>query len=148
MSNTIIYKGWISVRPPQRGKDHTIILSPNRFFYSPKKYVIAEKISTDIQQYGPYVNMTMWTSYRKIKPYKNHISHSFMGLASAVYDEIYSANCYRYTQNSIDMGSSDFLAELATYYHHYCIIEITYHKTEYDMISHEMELILLLNHNL
>ena len=148
MSNTVVYKGWISVSPPRRGRDDTVILSPNRFFYRPKKHVIAEKIATDIYKHGPYVNMTMWASYYKIKPHKDHISHSFMGLISAEYSEISNAYHYRYTQDSINMGSSDFLAELVRYHHHYCIIEITYHKTEYDMISHEMELILLLNRNL
>jgi hypothetical protein len=148
MSNTVVYKGWISIGPPRKGRDDTVILSPNRFFYRPKKHVIAEKIAADICKYGSYVNMTMWTGYHKIKPNKKYLSRSFMGLISAEYSEISNAAHYRYTYDSINIDSSDFLAELAGYYHHYCIIEITYHKTEYDMISHEMELILLLNHNL
>jgi hypothetical protein len=147
MSNTVVYKGWVSISPPRRGRDETIILSPGRFFYRPNKHVIAEKIADDIYKHGPYINMTMWSSYCKIQPHKDYLSHSFMGLTSAEYNEISDANYYRHTYSFINMGNLDFLAELAKYRHHYCIIEITYHKTEFDMISHEMELILLLNHN-
>lgn len=145
MCHTVIYKGWVCVQPPRRGKDQTVILAPNRFFYRPKNNVIAEKIARDIYEHGPYVNMSMWVCYYKTKPKKETLTNSFMGFASANYSEIYDANSYKYTQDYINMGSCDFLEELAKCYHHYCIIEVTYHKNEYDMISHEMELILLLN---
>jgi len=89
----------------------------------------------------------VWTHHAKMKPSREHLSHSVIGLMSAEYSELYGTDDYRYTNHFISVGSAvDLLEELVRYYHHYCIIEITYHQTEYDMISHEMELILLLNH--
>lgn len=145
MSTTITYKGWISVGPPRRGRQNTVILSPSRFFYRPKNHVLSEKISQDIVRYGPYVNIRMWAYHAKIKPSRVYLANSLMGYLSAEYSEISNSNNYYRTIDFITMGSFNLLEELVLFYHHYCILEITYSQSEFDMISHEMELILLLS---
>jgi hypothetical protein len=149
MSKTVIYKGWISAQPPRKKRNGTIIVVPSRFLYNPKKHVIAEKIAEDKAKYGPYVNIRIWAYYRKIKPILEHLVLSKMGEIDAEYSEITSANDdYKYTRQYINVDDDvDLLKELARLYHHYCIIEITYSATEYDMITHELERVLLLNYD-
>ena len=149
MSYVAIYKGWISVASPQQNRDVTVIVAPNRFFYRSKRYVIAEKIANDAQNYGPYMSIRMWANHYKIKPIKKHRVLSEMGKINAEYNEINGAGGhYKYTVQFININDDfNFLEELAHYYHHYCIIEIAYSSTEYDMIAHELERILLLNHD-
>jgi len=141
MCYTTIYKGWISIHSPGIGVAETVLVTPGKFFYRPKNHVIAEKITRDVYLYGSYVNMSIWTYTRKAKPNKHTLAVSFMGPIRANYYEMYSG----YTQQYVRVGSGDILEHLTLYHKHYCVIEITYHKNEYDMISHEMELILLLN---
>jgi hypothetical protein len=143
VSTTITYKGWISVSPPKRGRDHTVIVSPGRFFYRPKKHIIAEKMAVDSRQYGPFVNVRMWAHYTKIEQESFYFSNSYMGIMSAHYDEVSNSEAYTHSNQFINISSFDFLEELAGYHHHYCIIEVTYNDNEFDMVSHEAELILL-----
>jgi len=148
MSTTITYKGWLSVGPPKRGKQNTVILSPGKFFYRPKNHVLSEKISADIAAYGPYVNIRLWAHYKKIQPSREYLINSLMGYLGAEYYEMFNSNNYCRTLDFINLGGFSLLEDLAMYYHHYCILEITYSQSEFDMISHEMELILLLSQDL
>ena len=143
MSQTLIYKGWISVSPPRRGKDATVIISPGRFFYRPKNHIIAEKFSTDIDKYGSFVNVRFWASYKKIKQDDTFFQDSYMGEMNAEYNEVGNSLYYMYSNHLIDINYFDFLEYLIRYNHHYCIIEVTYSQNEFDMVSHEAELILL-----
>jgi len=143
MSHTVIYKGWITICPPKRGKDITVVFAPNRFFFRPKNHVIAEKISQDIEKHGPYANVRMWASHHKIGQEADHLVRSYMGTIQAGYSERSGSKLYNYTKQFINMGYRYFLEELGYYHHHYCILEITYSHNEFDMIAHEAELILL-----
>ena len=145
MSHTIAYKGWISVTPPKRRRDITVILSPSRFFYRPRKHILAEKISADIRAHGPYVNIRVWACYRKIRQKPIHLIGSYMGILCACYDEISNSEHYTHSNQYININHFDLLEHLVSYYHHYCVIEITYNRNEFDMIAHEAELILLRN---
>jgi hypothetical protein len=149
MSQTVIYKGWINVLPPRNGRDATVVLTPSRFFYRAKKHVIAEKIAQDKTEHGQFIGIRVWAAYYRMRPVRRHRVLSSMGVIDAEYSEITGANDdYRYTIQFIKINSDfNLLEELARFYHHYCIIEITYSSTEYDMIAHELERILLLNHD-
>lgn len=146
MSTTITYKGWITLSSPKRNRDGTVILAPNRFFYRPKKHVIIEKIRADSEKYGKFVNIRIWMYHHKIDPAKDFLTHAIMGYMNIEYSEISrSESGYSHTLQYINFNDFDLLEELISYYHHYCIIEVTYSQSEFDMISHEMELILLRN---
>jgi len=148
VANTVVYRGWVTLAPPRRGRDETIILSPAKFFYRPNKYVLAEKINIDTYKYGSYVNMRIWAYHSKIEPIKDYFIHSHMGVMRSEYREISDSSAYQYTTHFIKVNNTNILEELMRYYHHYCIIEITYHANEFDMVSHEMELILLSNYDI
>lgn len=143
-SKTIVYEGWLSISRPGRNKNTTVILSKNRFFYRPKNYILTESIYFDTYEYGHYVNVRLWVDPKR-KSMDNPIYDSWMGAIDVRYSEISNSYKYVYSRQFLDINEFNLLDHLANFDGKYCIIEITYNKNEFDMISHEAELILLRN---
>jgi hypothetical protein len=145
MSHTITYKGWISFTAPKMGRDPTVIVSPNKFFYRPRNHILAEKISADTCINGPFVNIRVWICHYKIGQKPIHLVDSYMGILRTCYSEVSNSKNYIHSHQYMDVNNFNLFEHLASYHHHYCIIEITYNRNEFDMIAHEAELILLRN---
>jgi hypothetical protein len=143
-STTVVYKGWLSISRPERNKDTTVILSKNKFFYRPKNHVLTESIYFDVYEYGRYVNVRLWAN-KKQKNIGICLNDSWMGRLNVKYQEISNINQYLYSRQFLDINEFNLLDHLTKFNGQYCVIEITYNKSEFDMISHEAELILLTN---
>jgi hypothetical protein len=145
MAITIVYQGWLTNASPTRKKDLTALLTPSRFFYRPKKHVIVEKIRLDALSYGHHVNIRVWMHYKKINKEDLTAKYSFLGVIKAVYFEVFKLDEYSHTMQYIHIDNLDLLEKLMLHCHHYCIIEITYGASEFDVIAHDLERILLKN---
>ncbi len=90
---------------------------------------LAEAVSDAIKEHGSYLSVQYWTASRRCPDEDMKIGalREMLGAGDADFGHRYSdITGYLWTDEEIDVGGHDLLAELGAQAGRYCLLEITY----------------------
>lgn len=129
MTETLRYRGTLALRS-HGDADDVLFLDGDldeRYQYEP----LARVISDDLDEHGRYASVRYWTAGAPMGDDKlaERAVRTMLGEASAQFSVCYSeVTGYLWTDEEINVGGHDLLAELGAQAGRYCLLEITYSR--------------------
>jgi len=119
-----VYKGWL--QKGGMGNDSLCLDTDD------DTIKLIDEINSDKEYYGNYLSVSYYISDKEvpIDQIKEEWLKKVMGIAETDYGERYGTELtgYMWTDQQLNVGGHDLLAELESYLHKYLVLEIEYSK--------------------